>query len=444
VRLILGTLLAALLLAAPAAASRTQTLTFEAPRDLLDPASRPAAMAELDRLGVRALRVILRWNDVAPAREARTPPSVDLTDPASYDWGQYDALMAAARGRGWDVLLTPSSPVPRWATARRRDHLTRPSPAQYARFVTAAARRYGGQVETWSLWNEPNHPDFLLPQYSGRGGRGGRMLSAGIYRRLALAGVRALREQGETQVLLGETAPRGTGRVVAPITFLRGVLAGRALDRVAGWSHHAYTTQTGPFFVPPGRNDVTIGALSRLTRALDRYGRRGMPVYLTEFGIQSTPDRFFGVSLTRQQEYRALSEYIAWRNPRVRAFSQYLLRDDPPIDGVPALQRYGGFETGLRFANGRPKPALNAFRLPLAAHASGSGVTLWGLVRPARGATTATVLVQDGGRGPFRPLRTVRTDDRGGFTFRTTNRRGRRWLLRWEGTEGEPVRAYRR
>ena len=56
--------------------------------------------------------------------------------------------------------------------------------------------------------------------------------------------------------------------------------------------------------------------LSRLTTALDRAGRTGaipqrLPVWLTEFGIQSVPDPAFGVSFLRQAEYRAISERIA-------------------------------------------------------------------------------------------------------------------------------------
>ena len=36
-------------------------------------------------------------------------------------------------------------------------------------------------------------------------------------------------------------------------------------------------------------------------------------------------------SLQRQAEYRSISEQIAYDNPRVAAFSQYLLTDDAPI-----------------------------------------------------------------------------------------------------------------
>ena len=128
--------------------------------------------------------------------------------------------------------------------------------------------------------------------------------------------------------------------------------------------------------------------LSRLTTALDRAAKAGaitahLPLYLTEFGIESTPDPVRGVSLQRQSEYRAISERIAYDNPRVVAFSQYLLRDDSPKPGVPLLARYPGFETGLFTYKGKHKPAYDGFRLPLAVRQSGSKVSLWGLVRPA-------------------------------------------------------------
>jgi hypothetical protein len=70
-----------------AAAAPGQLVLFEAPRELLDRSSRPAALAELDGLGVRALRLVVPWREVAPAPDAATRPEVDLADPASYAWG---------------------------------------------------------------------------------------------------------------------------------------------------------------------------------------------------------------------------------------------------------------------------------------------------------------------------------------------------------------------
>jgi hypothetical protein len=448
-RLLPLTLLLCLLVSAPASASRSQGLTFEAPRDLMNPVTRPAALNELQSLGVRSLRVILTWSVVAPGADQAQRPNFDPTDPKGYAWGEYDAVMAAAKARGWPVLLTISGPVPRWATAAKLDNLTRPSAEAFQAFVTAVGRKYGEQVNAWAIWNEPNQPQFLRPQFA----RGGRALSPLIYRSLYRAGVRGLQStgQGTDTILIGETSPRGTSRVVAPLQFLRGMLCLDArYKRVGtctalsanGYAHHAYTTRQGPFFEPPP-NDVTIGVLGRLTTALDRAQRAGaltsrLPIHLTEFGIQSTPDTISGVSLAKQVEYRAISERIAYENPRVASFSQYLLRDSDPT----GPKEYGGFESGLRFADGKPKPSLPAFRLPLAVSRKGSRATVWGLVRPAAGVTTATVTYANKGSSRFLPLRTVQTNALGYFQFRTSYRAGRRWNLTWQEQTGSPVGAY--
>jgi hypothetical protein len=170
-----------------------------------------------------------------------------------------------------------------------------------------------------------------------------------------------------------------------------------------------------------------------------------MPIWLTEFGIQSKPDPLIGVSLARQAEFQAISERIAYDNPRVVAFSQYLLRDDKPRPG-PRLARYGGFESGLLTSSGKPKPAMQSFRLPLAARRRGSHASLWGLVRPATGSTTAVVYVADRHK-TFHELRTVTTNASGYWRLTTGYRAGRRFRVTWtapDGTvfRGPPIRAY--
>ena len=122
----------------------------------------------------------------------------------------------------------------------------------------------------------------------------------------------------------------------------------------------------GPVLQAAGPNDVTIGVLGAAddgagprAAAPARIARR-LPIYLTEFGIQSTPDTRTACRSREQVEYRAISERIAYDNPRVVSFSQYLLRDDEPNPNAPRDSRYGGFESGLRFADGKAKPSLPA------------------------------------------------------------------------------------
>jgi hypothetical protein len=246
--------------------------------------------------------------------------------------------------------------------------------------------------------------------------------------------------------------------VVAPLAFLRGMLClnsryhkRRGCKKLPadGYAHHAYTTSAGPRFRPPNPDDVTIGVLSRLVRALDRAGSAGalprhLPIYLTEFGIQSFPDPL-AVSLARQAEYLGIAEHMAYVNPRVKSFSQYLLRDDKPRKGRRS-ERYGGFESGLRRSNGRAKPAYDAFRLPLAVEAYGSTDVLWGRVRPHPSQTRVTILLQRRKGTRFRVLRTLTTNHQGVYGLGAGHHKGQHYRVRWTAPGGKvwlgpPIRA---
>src|SRR4051812_42630456 len=238
-----------LALPAAATASPTQFTIFEAPREVTsdDDALRAATYDEIQGLGVSHIRVLLYWNSVAPANDSKSTPAGDLSNPdAGYRWGAYDRVIREAQQRGIRVVVTLTGPVPRWATAHRKGHTYKPSRTKYQQFVTAAARRYGDAVTTWTVWNEPNHPQFLTPQFVHH-----RPYSPGLYRLLYKAALRGLSASGNgsDRVLGGETAPRGTPRVVAPVTFARGFLRGKRL-RISGYAHHPYTTRSGPSFHP--------------------------------------------------------------------------------------------------------------------------------------------------------------------------------------------------
>src|SRR5436190_17781835 len=424
---------AAFIAAAPSSEASTHQFTlFEAPRELLssDDALREKTLDEIDGMGVRWLRVVVIWR------------SVDTSG-----FGRYDAAINEARAHGLNVLVTVSGPVPKSASGNGKSYTYKPSPSKFQQFVTEVGNRYRDQVSLWSIWNEPNHPAFLTPQFAGRKGHR-YAYSPKLYRRLYLAGVQGLRASGngKDRVLLGETEPVGGRNAVAPLRFLRGLFAARGRLPAYGYAHHAYANAKGPFYVPRERDNVTIGVLSRLTRALDYYARKGrirrhMPVYVTEFGIQSKPDPFVGVSWQRQAEYRSISEWIAWRNPRVAAFSQYLMRDDDPRPGS-RYARYSGFESGLRGSSGKAKLAYSGFRLPLVADARSSHVYLWGYVRPQSSRTRALLQIRKNGSKRWVKLKTVTTNSRGYFRSVSSLRRGAQYRVVWGGYTGPPTRAY--
>jgi hypothetical protein len=433
---------------ASVAASPRQIVTFEAPRELLSASTRDATLTQITGFGVTHVRQLVYWRDYAPDPDSKTKPAFDASDPNAYPadkWDNLDGLIAAAKAQKVQVTLTLTGPAPKWATKARKDNLTDPDPKEFGAFATAIGRRYAADVSTWSIWNEPNQPQFLKPQY-----KRGKPASPKLYRRLyqaAYAGLRSTPANADDTILIGETSPRGNSNVVHPLAFMRGMLCLDSKYRKSkscgeleadGYAHHAYTTSAGPRFKPSNSDDVTIGVLSRLTNALDKAGKAGalpkrLPVYLTEFGIQSTPDKISGVSLAKQAAYMAISEHIAYVNPRVVAFSQYLLSDDPPrSEGY----KYGGFESGLRSADGKTKPAYEGFRLPLAVEVYGASDVLWGLVRPQRAVSKVTIERKPKGHS-WRKLKTLDTTATGVYSIKTSHKPGQTYRVKWTAPGGK-------
>ncbi len=435
-----ATVLGALALAPGAQANASQTTFFEAPRDLTaggtSTQGRTAALDTIESLGAKALRVNLRWYDVAPSPEATTKPAFDATDPAAYSWGAYGQVIDDAKSRGWKVLISPSSAVPKWATAAKADTVTRPSPAEFKLFTQALAKRFTGGGVMWSIWNEPNLENFLRPQLVG-----GKFVAGDLYRELFIAGRSGIKSVAPTaKVLFGETAPSGVAtKRQKPIAFLRDALCVTAKYKrdkkcggkltVDGFAHHPYRSIKG---IPRSPDDVTYQVLSRYTKAIDKIAKAGQiprnrSLYLTEFGIQSLPDKLFGVSLQQQLEERNRAERIAYANPRVRGFSQYLLTDDNPT--VPG-KLWSGFETGLRDSTGVEKPSFTGFRLVLDATPGKKRTSLWGLVRPAT-AATSVVLERKIGSKDWTTWKTVKTKAGGSFTTSDTKRSSVQYRYRW-------------
>ena len=485
-----ATLLAVGALAAPAAlASHNETVFFEAPRDLLGVPGpqQQASIAKLQALGVHAIRIVLYWGEVAPSPKHKTRPKFNQASPSAYHWGPYDTLIDAVTALHWKVLLTVSGgfgTVPRWATPHGEDTYSYPNATEFGQFMKAVGKHYGKQVKLYSIWNEPNQPQYLRPQYVK-----GKLVSPTIYRSLFLHGYAGLKASGNfsgMRVLMGETSPVGVqaAGIPAPLAFMRGVLCldanyhpiGHCSKLPAdGYAQHPYTVggsgpHSGPFWIPPDdphQDDVTIATVGRLVTALNKAAAAGavradLPVYITEMGIQSVP-KFYGVSLAQQAEDDAISERIAFENPRVVAYDQYLLRDDPPTSSHNPILRWPGFETGLETSAGKKKPAFSGFRLPLVVTRTSTGVSFWGLVRPlgepgagpatvpasgttgASGATGSSSLAaersvtiqysSDGGHS-WRTLMHAKTESSGAWSAIGHFASHRMWRVRWVSASG--------
>jgi Cellulase (glycosyl hydrolase family 5) len=384
-----------------ASASRSQWSVFEDHRNLVGSgeARRQNTLEQIENLGADTLRIQVRWSDVVPSRSARNKPAFDASNPAAYPgFTPYDDLIRRATARGFRIIVTIGGDAPRWASAGGRSTSFananyKPSPGEYALYAGAVAARYSGRfgglpaVRYFTIWNEPNHEQFMKP------------LSAapGVYRQMVWQAVPAIRRAAAsgTKVFVGETAPVGrAGRVTGPKAFLRrwlclnkrlrAVRSGscRGFKRIdaSGYAHHPY----GPVFrVPRGKDIINMLAIRTLGTYLDRAAsagrlRRHLPIYNTEFGLQTNPpDRSVSTTPSRQARLLNEKEEYSYRYSRLKSYSQYLLYDDRALSA---------FQTALRFFSGRAKPSLNAYRFPIVVHRRGRrGARIWGLVRPGTG-----------------------------------------------------------
>ncbi|HET8980001.1 MAG TPA: hypothetical protein VFN87_17740 [Solirubrobacteraceae bacterium] len=324
----------------------------------------------------------------------------------------------------------------------------KPNGADYGQFMYAVARRYDGhftpthqssplpRIHFWAIFNEPNFGQDLGPEAS-NGSR--RPLAAMYYRSLVAQGWRALRATGHKHdtILIGELAAKGSEphpptrrwpqglpgnyAQTRPLLFIRDLYCvnarfqrlrggaawaagcpttargsrqfrrrNPALFQAGGFAIHPYDGQASPVSRAGQRADyATFQDFGSLERTLDRvnhvYGSgKHFRIFNTEFGyITNPPVRGQGyASPARAAYWMNWSEYLSWRSGRVASYMQYLLQDPRPNAGA-----YNGFASGLKFPNGKPKPAYGAYRLavymPRTNLRRNASAEVWGNARPA-------------------------------------------------------------
>jgi hypothetical protein len=337
------------------------------------------------------------------------------------------------------------------------------------------------RVDHWSIWNEPNHGGWLAPQWDGK-----PLVPASprIYRGLvdaAWAGLQGSGHNGDS-ILLGETAPRGLApgltRGLHPLRFVRElycldgklhpytgktaeargcpaafdaagfVSAHPGLFAASGWAHHPYSLTTAPRVRDKNPDDATLSGVPRLTRTLDRamaaYGVGAkLPLWMTEYGYQTDPpDPTIGVALGRQAAWLDDATAVAYRNPRIASFAQFLLVDDGPLKQYkPDDPRYWGtFQTGLVSGSGKHKPSYESFKRPISVSParvrSGRKVRVFGQLRTAADNQRLTADVQFRARGSKKWSRVARVtigNQRGFVVAMVRARRSGSYRIAWTG-----------
>jgi hypothetical protein len=438
-RPLLPLVLLACLIAAPAArASTTQLSVMMDDNQLIyrTDATRDKALDQMAALGVDYVRVTVLWSNVAlhaqdTKAERKNFKRYGAANPKAYpkaNWDRYDNLVRSAQARGIKVYFNVTGPGPAWGHEKapkseaRNQATWMPKAREFKLFVEAVGKRFSGtyrdenfrhqkipRVSFWSLWNEPNQGGWLTPQWYH-----GKPYSPILYRDLFFDGRQGLVATGHGNdiILAGETAPLGSnGRTerspMYPGVFIRSLFCvDKNGNRASGtgctdftkfgpmlataWAHHPYTKHLGPTQVDPHADAFTMANLASLTGLLDKIatntGRIAAqePIALTEFGYETNPpDPFQGISLAKQASYIQLGDLLAYLNPRVITQTQFLLRDVPPLTHFTKGTKHYWFtyQSGLYYANGKPKPSANAYKFPFQAFNSGGTYLLWGQLR---------------------------------------------------------------
>ncbi|MDP2711806.1 MAG: hypothetical protein Q8O56_11360 [Solirubrobacteraceae bacterium] len=386
-----------------------------------------------------------RNRERARAQKKRFKPNDPRTYPTR-NWDRYDNLVKEATKLGMRVFFTLTGPGPSYAhrtappSQRRNAGTYKPYPSRFRSFVEAVGKRYSGtyrdenalrqplpRVSLWSLWNEPNQPGWLSPQSETVNGQL-IPVAPTLYRELHQAGVQGLERSGHGNdaIFLGETAPLGNTKRspingIRPVPFLREMLclrpdgtpyAGADAERrrchtfnrnptlkATAFAHHPYTKKANPTRNPSSPDEITMGNIGSLGPLLDTLSAQSggkiaanLPIFLTEFGYESNPpDVVNGIPLARQAEFNQLAEFIAYNEPRVKATTQFLLRDAGPLLRSPVTRKayrknsreyWFTYQSGLYTQRGRAKPAAFAYTLPLVVYPAGPGmVGFWGQLR---------------------------------------------------------------
>jgi len=242
-------------------------------------------------------------------------------------------------------------------------------------------------VQALQVWNEPNLTEWLSPQY-----QGATAVSPIHYREMLNASYAAVKTVNPKMIVVtGGTSPYGdppggpypSGARVRPVQWWQKLLcvkparskrkatryvraqncSGKPMFDVL--AHQAIdNTGGGPLQSGPTKFDVSTPDLGRVVRVLRAAERLGTvsggrhPVWVTEFWWDSKPPNPAGSPLATQARWIEQSLYLFWKAGASTAIN-FQMRDSGQYPHVRS-----GFQSGVYFRDGRPKPSLTAFRFP--------------------------------------------------------------------------------
>jgi len=273
-----------------------------------------------------------------------------------------------------------------WHGLARETPRTPSDRADFAEYCAALVKTLP-TVRDVIVGNEPNLNTFWAPQF----GAGGRDLAAVGYLDLLVRSYDAIKAADPgVRVLGGALAPRGADRpggsrpTHSPTAFIRDLgsayrASGRKRPLMDAFAFHPYmqASRVPPTASHPTNTSITVADYPKLVALLEEAfkgtaqpsGR--LPIYYTEFGVQTNVPRtklgsysdpgFAGrsdsVGFDVQAAYYRSALALAYCQPTVRGIFIFHTFDEAD---------FAGWQSGLYFADGTPKPSLPAFKRAVA------------------------------------------------------------------------------
>ena len=297
------------------------------------------------------MRLLVQWNLVARSRPSRPADPFD----AAYNYSDIDEAVRAAQENDQEVILTLSG-TPRWANGGKNPNVMPRRVSDFESFARATASRYSGRfdgypfVRFYSIWNEPNLQLFLAPQFNAQG----KSVAPANYAKLAAAAYTGIKA-GSRQALvaIGETSARGSDKPTGlrpthtPGKFAELVAKANPRLRFDAWSHHPYPFNPNS---PPTQRvkwpNVSLALLPRFNAELKTwFKRKSVPIWITEYGHQTSPEDSLGIPYAKQAAYIQQSMSMVSRYSFVPMFIWFVYQDD---QGQP-------WESGIYTRSGNPK-----------------------------------------------------------------------------------------
>jgi hypothetical protein len=307
------------------------------------------------KAGASVIHVTADWSQIAA-----TKPGVPRNgnDPA-YVIADLDALVETAPRYGIQLMINISG-APKWANGGKPPNHPPKNLGDLEAFAHMLARRYNGfgahgYVGRWSVWNEPNLELFLTPQFSGS-----KIVSPATYVKLYRAAYDGIKSGNpRALVAIGETSNRGRNKpapndvsdTVAPATFAHLVSQIAPDLPFDAYATHPYPTK--PHLGPAQKvsyPNVTLTKINRFGVSLKQWFGRRVPIWITEYGLQTKPEYAEGVTKAQQATYAKQALEMAAASPYVEMFVWFTIRDSPAT-----------WQSGLFKNNGVKKPAYAAF-----------------------------------------------------------------------------------